>query len=89
MLTLAVSAVLGSALPAAQAAASRQSWRIDQVVSSSSSDTAMQGVAASGANDAWASGTTTQALVIEHWTGARWKAQSVPPETGAPGAGSS
>jgi hypothetical protein len=33
----------------------------------------LQGMAASGPQDAWTAGTTTQSLVVEHWAGSQWQ----------------
>ena len=75
---VAVAAVaLGVGLTAAQAS-SAPGWRITKVVGSSAGYLSLQGVAASGKSDAWVSGTTVQALVIERWNGGRWKQLAVP-----------
>jgi hypothetical protein len=70
-----------TAVPAAQA--SSTGWRIVKVYGESAQYPSLQGDTASAADDAWAVGTTTQSLVVDHWNGATW--QSVKPPKGFAG----
>lgn len=78
MLTLVVATALATGSATAQAAVTPPSWHVYQVFGADSGNPGLEGVAATGASDAWVSGTTAQALVIEHWAGVSWQAQSVP-----------
>src|SRR5580704_10775430 len=59
-------------------AASRPAWSISDVFGAPDYPL-VQGLSVSGPANAWASGTSYQSLLAEHWDGTRWTSVTPPP----------